>query len=458
MKKIIAIIFIAAILLVSCGTPATPQETQSAPQVKEKTPRPVKTAETASRLGVEIEALHEIEIEVWHPWYGVEESLFHTLVEDFNNTNEWGIAVRASGQVNYSNLYEVVTASLPTQHRPAAVVALSEHALGWEADGFVVDLTPYVADPAYGIGASDFPSVFWDQDKFGDRRVAIPAQRTARVLLWNESWANELGFDAAPASAEEFRRQACRAHQMMALDDVPYNDARGGWIIDTEPMTAFSWLLAFEGGVLEGNDYRFKTPNNMQALTFVQALADDACAWQIPSAEDPFTAFAARQAMFVTAGLEDFPAVSRAFAAAHNSDQWTVLAFSGNNHGALVVYGSSYVILKSSPEEQLAAWLFVRWMLEDEQDARWVETTHLFPLRTSTLDLLTAYKSSNPQWAEAVDLLPKGELQPQLASWRVVKIMLGDGFASLFSGKFPNITQPPEVLQKMEDIWEGLRD
>lgn len=458
MKKASITLFIAAILLVSCGEPMASQETQTAPQVKEKTPRPVKTVEAASRLGVEPEALNGIEIEVWHPWYGVEESLFNTLVEDFNGMNEWGIKVRASGQVNYSNLYEVVTASLPTKNRPNVAVALSEHALGWDADGFVADLTPYVEDPAYGIDASDFPIVFWDQDKFGDRRVAAPAQRTARVLLWNESWANELGFDSAPESAEEFRRQACRAHQMMVLDDAPGNDAGGGWIIDTEPMTAFSWLLAFEGGVLEGNDYRFKTPNNMKALTFVKTLADDACAWQIPSAEDPFTAFAARQAMFITAGLEDFPAVSRAFAAANNADKWTALAFPGDNGGALVVYGSSYVILKSSPEEQLASWLFIRWMLEGERDARWVETTHRFPLRTSTVDLLTAYEASHPQWAEAVDLLPEAELQPQLASWRVVKVMLGDGFASLFSGKFQNIIQPPEVLQKMEDIWKSLRD
>jgi ABC-type glycerol-3-phosphate transport system substrate-binding protein len=458
MKKIGIVIFIAAIVLSSCDAPAASQETPSAPQVGGKTPQPVKTVEAASRLGVEAEALNGIEIEVWHPWYGVEENLFEALVEDFNSMNEWGIKIRVSGQVNYSYLYETVTASLPTASRPDVAVALSEHALGWDEDGFVVDLTPYVEDPAYGIDASDFPIVFWDQDKFGDRRVAVPAQRTARVMLWNESWANELGFDAAPEAADDFRRQACRAHQTMTLDDAPDNDGRGGWIIDAEPMTAFSWLLAFEGGVLEGNDYRFKTPNNMKALAFVKTLADDACAWQIPSAEDPFAAFASRQAMFVTAGLEDFPAVTRAFAAANNADKWTALAFPGDNQGALVVYGSSYVILKSSPEEQLAAWLFVRWMLEDERDARWVETTHLFPLRASTPGLLTAYEASHPQWAEAVDLLPEGELQPQLASWRVVKVMLGDGFASLFSGKFQDIIQPPEVLQKMEDIWEGLRD
>ena len=147
--------------------------------------------------------------------------------------------------------------------------------------------------------------------------------------------------------------------------------------------------------------------------------------------------------------MEDLPSVARAFAAANNRDKWKVIAFPGANDDTLVVYGSSYVVFNSTAEEQLASWLFIRWLLDNEQDARWVETTHLFPLRTSTLDLLGDYEKTHPQWAEAMALLPHGEIQPQLASWRKVKVMLGDGFSHMYRVNVSS-GQVAAILAQME--------
>lgn len=115
----------------------------------------------------------------------------------------------------------------------------------------------------------------------------------------------------------------------------------------------------------------------------------------------------------------------------------------------LVVYGSSYVVLKSTPEEQLASWLFVRWLLSPENQKQWVEVTGLFPLRNSALTLLGGYKKSHPQWAAAVGLLPQAQIEPQLASWREVSVMLGDGFDAMFRSNTP-AGRVAEVLAIME--------
>lgn len=205
---------------------------------------------------------------------------------------------------------------------------------------------------------------------------------------------------------------------------------------------------------MEENNYRFLTPNNIDAFKFLRELSDSQCAWQVMET-NPITAFAAREALFVTASLEDLPTVARAFAGANNTDTWEVTAFPGETRDAFAVYGSSYVILKSTDAEQLAAWLFARWLMDKEQDARWVETTHLFPLRTSTLDLLTDYQTTYPQWLEAVMLLPQGEIQPQLASWRKVKIMLGDGFAHMYRVNMSS-GQVPAVLAQMQSTANDL--
>lgn len=445
MKKIFSVLFIL-VLLASCNAPPAATETTSTPRVVEIAPTRVNTPKPASRLDVKEEALKGLEITAWVPWFGIEANLFNTMVEDFNATNEWGIKVNAESQVNYSYLYENVTASLPMENHPDVVIALPEQALTWDAQGALTEMTPYVEDPIYGMDGADFVPVFWNQDQVAGRRVAVPAQRTARVLLWNETWAGELGFDAPPNSPQVFKQQACRAHQSMLSDATPKNDGRGGWIVDTDAMTAYAWLLAFDGGVLEENNYRFLTPNNIKAFEFLKDLTETSCAWQSDNA-DLLTDFATRQALFITASLEDFPAIARAFAAADNTDHWTALAFPGDT---LVVYGSSYMMLNSTPEKQLAAWIFIRWMLEPKQDARWVETTHLFPLRASTSGLLGAYRDSHPQWADAAALLPHGVLQPQLASWRIVKIMLGDGFSDMFRRTDLTSGQVAKVLAQME--------
>jgi maltose-binding protein MalE len=455
MKKIFSLLFIAAILLTSCGTNTPTATKESTAHAATKTPKVEPTRAATTNFKVGESALKGLEISVWHPWYGVESSLFDSLVKDFNNENKWGIKVSAESQGNFTNLYDNVNTSLPTKKKPNLVIALSEHALEWDADGVVTDLTPYVEDPLYGMDANDIPAVFWDQDISGAKRVAIPAQRNARFLLWNKTWAKELGFASSPAAPDDFSQQACGAQQAMLKDATPQNDFMGGWLVDTEPMTAYAWMLAFGGGVLEGADYRFLTPKNIEALKFLRELSEKTCAWQAVGTTDPVTAFATREALFITVGLEDLPGVARAFASANSTDKWEVTAFPGTNEDTLVVYGSSYVILDSSEEKKLAAWLFVRWLLENKQDARLVEATHFFPIRTSTVDLLGDYKKTHPQWAQAIELLSQGKTQPQLASWRQVKIMLGDGFTHMYRVNVPS-GQVPAILAQMETIASDL--
>src|SRR6266508_5483689 len=80
----------------STRTPS-PNATENA--AEEKTPLPA-----LSSLDVEKEALRGAQVEVWHPWFGSEASLFESQVTKFNKENEWGIVVNAQGQGNYAEL------------------------------------------------------------------------------------------------------------------------------------------------------------------------------------------------------------------------------------------------------------------------------------------------------------------------------------------------------------------
>jgi hypothetical protein len=100
-------------------------------------------------------------------------------------------------------------------------------------------------------------------------------------------------------------------------------------------------------------------------------------------------------------------------------------------------------------------------MLSAENQARWVQSTGLFPLRDSTTNLLADYSTTHPQWAEAVKLLPEGETTPQLASWRLVRVMLEDGFRDMFDTiRHPDLNagHVPLLLKEMEDTATDLNE
>lgn len=439
--------------------PSTPTSRPKATEsvIEEKTPVPA-----ASSLKVERDALRGAQVNAWHPWFGSQASLFESQVAKFNTENEWGIVVRAQGKASYAELFVQTNAALEKKNNPQVVIALPEYALGW--DEHVVDLNLYASDPMYGLSVNDildFAPVIWEQDNVNGKRSGVPAQRTARFLLYNQTWARELGFDSPPATSADFEQQACAANKALAADEDPNNNALGGWLIDTHPMTPLSWLLAFGGSVQEEESYRFLTPGNIAAFRFVKVLQQKGCAW-VPSPDlSAFDRFAARQALFATASMEEFSEQSRAFFTRGSSDEWTVLSFPGDEGEAFVVYGSSFVMFKSDDVTELASWLFIRWMLSADNQARWVQTTGLFPLRASAMSLLADYSAAHPQWATAVSMLPDGEFTPQLGSWRVVRIMLGDGFRDMFDTiRHPDLTdgQIPLILKQMDETVVDLTE
>ncbi len=409
-----------------------------------------------SALGVEAESLREVVVTAWHPWFGSEAALFETQAADFNATNEWGVTVLTAGQSNYAELFNNVTASLAAPDKPDLVIGLPEHALFWNERSGVLDLAPYAADPIWGLSPGEiasFPPVIWEQDMAGEARLGMPAQRTARLLFYNETWARELGFSAPPDTPGEFREQACKANASFRQNEDLQDDALGGWLVDTDPMTALSWMLAFGGGPLEGEGYRFLRNENIAAFRFVKTLFDDGCAFRFTETS-AVEAFANRRALFVTGGPEDIAAQSRAFLTLSNNDDWTLIPFPGETQ-TMAVYGSSFIVIPSDEASQLAAWLFVRWMLRPENQARWVQTTGMLPLNSSTLDLVSDYAVSYPQWIAAVKLLPAAQGTPYLSSWRLIRLVLGDGFDFMFRVDMP-VGQVPVILADMDRAVQDL--
>jgi ABC-type glycerol-3-phosphate transport system substrate-binding protein len=88
----------------------------------------------------------------------------------------------------------------------------------------------------------------------------------------------------------------------------------------------------------------------------------------------------------------------------------------------MYVEGPSFALLRSTPERQLAAWLFLKWFTEPEQQARWARTFSALPVRLSAVDLLESYVAENPKYGLALDFLDDETVaEPGVAGYDVCR-------------------------------------
>jgi multiple sugar transport system substrate-binding protein len=398
-------------------------------------------------------ALTGLQVQLWHPWTDTTQTYLDLLAAEFNAGNEWGIKVVPTSMGSSSEL----TRRMETPPYPDLVVSFPEQALAWEVKSLaLVDLKNYIYDPNFGWKADDlldFPKVFWELGQADGRQVGLPAESSLLFLLYNTTWAKELGFNNPPATPEDFRQQACAAAKANRYDKDTARHGTGGWLVDTGALSMVAWAAAFDGslGPDQKDQYRFSAPQVKNAFTFLNSLYNSGCAWTGRDTE-PYDYFAGRYALFTTISLENLLEQTAAMNRLKSTDGWTMLPYpSVSGKTSVTAYGSIYYIIQSTPERQLAAWLFLRWISAPEQDIRLVRGSGVYPVRLSSLTRIDDYRREHPQWSAALSLLPKAVAVPKQSSWRVARAIIQDAAWQIFQTE-----TKPEQIQQILDQMDNL--
>lgn len=445
------------LFLVSCqagGLNVQPAASVTPAATRTPTRLPTATATMPAYLQLSPDEVRGIQLRFLHPWVGDAAEAIDLLVADFNRSNEWGIRVQASSAGSVGALYDQVNA-LEAGDWPNLIAAPAEYLFTWQQDdtGMLVNLNDYVQHADWGLSEeqiADFLPAFWQQDVTGDTRLGIPLLRDASVLMYNLSWAQELGFYRSPVTPEEFRTQACAAALALRSDNTISNDGMGGWIVETRGVTLWSWLRAFNADPSSAgmDDYRFASDEPADALTFLRGLLDDNCAWK-SRLNEPYGYFATRQALFYSGMLEDVLTQFETMTRLGSEDQWTVIPYpSLDGEPVVVAGGPSLAITTSTPEEQLAAWLFLRWLVSAEHLAKLTEAAGGLPVMQSTIAEMQLFGARLPQWRAGLTYLKQAQTPPSNADWRLVRSLLEDaGYQSLL---------PSTAIEKIPDVLEML--
>ncbi len=437
------------------------------PPQSTKTPKPLTAIEAVPTVEKTVNLRGQL-VQFWYVREAGAEELMPQLIDEFNKTNQWGIRAEAVPYGSTGLMDEALRKALEEKKPPAVLAEYSHDLRYWHSTGIsLVDLQSYIDDPAWGLSTSDqrdfFPAI-WVQDvqpPTGENKEALrfglPWYRTGMVMLYNQSWAKDLGFNAPPTTPAQFRQQACAAAKANREDDEKENDATGGWLIDSEPSTLLSWIFAFGGEVENSRQagYEFENPESIDTLTFIHELYTEGCAFRQdePNKNEILTN---RGALFLSVSLRELVSQQTVLQSGSNDDQWTILPFPSRKGGAFDIFGPSLAVMKSNQTKQLAAWLFVRWLASPENQARWVLATETLPTRASALPLLSGKHGGSSLWEKALGFLPYIHVEPALASWRSLRWALSDVMSQLTAPEFKG-EQIPALLKALDQLAEEVQ-
>ena len=443
-KKTISWLLILALLLpvalTACATPTEepveePGEVEEPAEVEEP-----EEVEEPTSMFADVDPSGQT-VTFWHVWgTGATGEGLLAIIDEFNATNEWGITVEPVDQGGYSDLEDAMNAAIQTGELPDIVVGYTNALDTWYSVDTLVDINDYVYDPMYGLTEEEiadfYPGVWNSGINAEGARVGFPHGQSANVLFYNYSWAEDLGFMGAPANWDELQEQACAAAAANLADDNPDNDGTGGLVMYAGASNVASFIFAAGDDMINeaGDGYDFTSDAAVATAELWWDLWNEGCGFATESYPNP--EFASRQALFTMSSTAGYTYQVSAFEAEGAiQDDWGFIPFPGLDGDAAVnSYAQNSAIVRTNPEKDLAAWLFIRWFTSPETNAQWIEASAYHPIRISAVDLLGDYIAANPLWAEGIDLLPLGVSEPGWASWSSVRRSVGDTYAAILQG------------------------
>ncbi len=136
------------------------------------------------------------------------------LTDQFNSQSDW-VTVNLVFQGGYRDLFEKLTASAVADQLPALSMIYSNRLTAHIMNGLAEDLTPYIERDFSEAELNDIPEVFRLDGIWDDNYYALPFNKSAYVMFYNETMLEENNLDV-PTTWEELRHAA----EVLTNDDV----------------------------------------------------------------------------------------------------------------------------------------------------------------------------------------------------------------------------------------------
>jgi multiple sugar transport system substrate-binding protein len=356
-------------------------------------------------------------------WYGFGGPLGESLegmIADFNTAHP-GIEVTGVSMGQYAALSQKIMAAIAANNPPTLAQVYENWTANFIEAGAIVPLEPFIRGPE-GFSREDlediFP-VFLEGGQFQGQIWTFPFNKGLPAIYYNQEMFQKAGLDPEkpPQTWEEFRSVA----KKLTIDEN--DDGRPEqWGTSFSIPTAFAMyqqILVQNGGQImspDGSRFTFDSPEGVAALQFLVDLVEkDGVAYIAPGAYEHQTDFVSQKVAMIQGYI-----VSRKYMEPQLTFRPGLAPVPRGEQKAVLITGTNLAIFsKASEAQQQAAWTFVKWLADVNQQARWAVETSYVPIRRSALEseIMRVEFDRVPGLEAVMRQMDYAHAQPKSAEW-----------------------------------------
>jgi sn-glycerol 3-phosphate transport system substrate-binding protein len=411
-----------------------------------------------------------VEITFWHSEVASNLDTIQQLARRFNSEQD-EVKVKMAFQGNDEETMLKLTAFLGSGDVPAIIYLAEVDAQRVMDSGAARPVQEFIDREDYDL--SDFDEKAIQYYTVDDQLHGIPFSIAVPLLYYNKLDFSEVGLDPEqpPSDLEELREFS----QKLVERDSHGNILRAGIALDIDPWY-FELILAEHGDLYVNNgngregratEVLFDGSTGQALFTWWHDMIKDGLAVNVgrnPGGDAALLAMGVGQAAMSFASSQALRSVVDVLERGNMDVELGVGGQPGvpGGTGLAGVYSRGLWILKGRPEaEQEAAWKFIKWLLEPEQQAEWYAGTGLLPVRHSAYDLPAAQSvmEEYPHFRVPVELVletpsTQESLGPLLGPIRDVREVVATAIEETVVGSKDPIEAIDDAAAEANDIIE----
>jgi sn-glycerol 3-phosphate transport system substrate-binding protein len=342
-----------------------------------------------------------VTITFWNSMTASNQDTLKTIVQTFN-TSQTEVTVNLVFQGTYDDTLTKFLASLGRASELPSLVQIEDASTQIMVDSkAITPVQDFIDRDKYDL--SNFEPRVLDYYRVGDRLYSMPFNLSSPVVYYNKNDFREVGLDPEkpPQTLEDVKAYS----QKLLKKDSAGNITRSGLALDVMPWHFEEWLA--KAGALyvnngNGRDARateavFNGPEGKAIFEWWADMVKSGLAFNVgrnPSYADGLLAIASgRASMTITtsAALRSIFDVLESGGAKNVDLGVGPMPGPQSPNGGISVAGASLWIVKARPEaEQEAAWKFIKFLDDPEQQAAWYAGSGYYPIRRDAFDLPAA--------------------------------------------------------------------
>lgn len=403
------------------------------------------------------------EVTFWHTQSGALTKAIDDLVAKFNSSNDKKITVKSEYIAgSYAGLFQKNQVALQAGTPVEVSVAYESHVAEYMRGNWNVDLEPYVKDKAIGLtkeGLEDvFPNYLEGQryPQYNNKLLSWPFAKSLLVLTVNDELLNRAGVKSLPKTWTEFQaaiQQLSRGDSSLIIDSSqmsaselnqdPTRKRTYGWANYPSASTIYAWAYSRGGTVLDPQTKQVKWNDApfLESFQFTEDNFKRQYAYNPPRQPGSDYDFVSNRYAFIMQSSVSRPFVRNVMKSNGRENMpWRLAMIPAKDASkpATVAFGPNVAIFRTTPIKQAAAWAFVKWWSEKEQDVEWSITSNYMPVRKSSAEtprLKGYWEKDDPQGKQAFDLLKFAKAEPNIRGTDPIRKVIEDALLSVMEGK-----------------------